>query len=229
MKKKYIFFSAVCLFAFAGITFTSCSSDDDGEAKVVRATDKGTFTDTRDGNVYRWVRYGNLEWMADNFRLNLNDDVRCWLYGDPNGKRVDVNKYGRLYTYQGALDACPEGWRLPTDEDWRQLEMLLGMSKNDADAYEWRGNIAKSMLTMYGDSTDLNLILAGLYSSHNTGGQAYGYHMGSLGYYWTSTVDSVKGAGFYFYRRFIYNRTSVYRQSTDGDNFFSVRYVRDAE
>ena len=35
---------------------------------------------------------------------------------------VDFNEHGNLYTWEEALAACPEGWRLPTDEDWQNLE-----------------------------------------------------------------------------------------------------------
>lgn len=213
----------------AGMAFTSCSDDDDAApTSKVPASAKGTWTDSRDGHTYHWVRYGNTDWMADNFKYNLNDEGRNWLYGDGSGRTVNVEKYGYLYTYQGAVDACPDGWRLPTDEDWQKLEMALGMSSADAAKYNWRGNIAKRMVTLYGDSTDLNLMFGGYYNTGGAGGQEYGFRMGALGYYWTASVDTTKGgSGFYFYREFIYNSDKVFRQSTSGSDYFSVRYVRD--
>ena len=64
MKAKYNL-----LLMLMGMSFclTSCSDDDDAVAKVAPSA-TGTYTDPRDGNEYRWVRYGNLEWLADNFR-----------------------------------------------------------------------------------------------------------------------------------------------------------------
>ena len=47
-----------------------------------------------------------------------------------------------LYTYEGALKAVPEGWRLPTDDDWKKLEATLGMSVSQIGMLdEWRGKL----------------------------------------------------------------------------------------
>lgn len=55
--------------------------------------------------------------------------------------------YGLLYTYEAALQAIPEGWRLPTDEDWEKLERALGMSAAELDkTNEWRGNREAALL-----------------------------------------------------------------------------------
>ena len=129
MIKKYNLLLAIliCL-PFA---FTSCSDDDDVPTSLIPASDKGVYTDERDGNEYQWVRYGNLEWMAENFRYDLRDEDYCRVYSG-DSRTLDPKVYGRLYTYQGAVNACPEGWRLPTDEDWQSLEMAMGMSASDA-------------------------------------------------------------------------------------------------
>ena len=58
-----------------------------------------------------------------------------------------MEKYGLLYTYDGALKALPEGWKLPTDEDWKQLEETLGMSEHELNLLdEWRGATAGILL-----------------------------------------------------------------------------------
>ena len=55
--------------------------------------------------------------------------------------------YGLLYTYEAALQAVPEGWRLPTDEDWEKLERALGMAASELDkTNEWRGNREAALL-----------------------------------------------------------------------------------
>lgn len=54
-------------------------------------------------------------------------------------------KYGLLYTLDAARKAVPEGWRIPTDEDWKKLERALGMITSDLDRMEeWRGSAAIS-------------------------------------------------------------------------------------
>ncbi|MBA7584634.1 hypothetical protein ES708_26591 [subsurface metagenome] len=47
--------------------------------------------------------------------------------------------YGVLYNWPAALNACPTGWHLPSDEEWKQLEMYLGMSQSEAENTGWRG------------------------------------------------------------------------------------------
>ncbi|MCH5327559.1 MAG: hypothetical protein J1E02_00930, partial [Coprobacter sp.] len=50
-------------------------------------------------------------------------------------------KYGLLYTLDAARKAVPEGWRIPTDEDWKKLELALGLAAGELDRLEtWRGN-----------------------------------------------------------------------------------------
>lgn len=48
--------------------------------------------------------------------------------------------YGLLYTYDAALAAIPEGWRLPSDADWKNLEKALGMTAEEVEKQDvWRG------------------------------------------------------------------------------------------
>ena len=48
--------------------------------------------------------------------------------------------YGLLYTYDAALAAIPEGWRLPSDADWKNLEKALGMTAEEVERQDvWRG------------------------------------------------------------------------------------------
>lgn len=222
--KHILFFLPVAVLAL----LAACSDDDDSTASYVAPTSEGTYTDPRDGQTYKWVRYGNLDWMAENYRYyvgGLQDSV--YVDADENTHLAEL---GRLYTPAGAQAATPDGWRLPTDEDWKQLEMTLGMSRNDADKTEqWRGNIAKSMITSNGDTTALNIRLAGYYTPYTTMGMTGFRFISAYGWYWSSTTDTTKGDGYTFGRKFIWNRTSVWRGSFDNKLKFSVRYVRDAQ
>lgn len=226
MKAKYHII--IAMLAMVCLGFTACSDDEEVPTDAIAPSATGTFTDERDGETYNWVQYGNLQWMAENFRYNLYDETSCRLY-TKDEQEVDVNKYGRLYTNTGAQAACPEGWRLPTDEDWKNLEMQLGMSSSDADKMDYRGNIAKRMVSEYENKPALNLIFGGYYTPNMIMGMTGYRFMGSKAYYWTATTDKDKGENFFIYRQCLAGNNSVCRQSTTNSFYMSVRYVRDAQ
>jgi uncharacterized protein (TIGR02145 family) len=60
----------------------------------------------------------------------------------------NCNLYGGLYYWnemmqytltEGAQGICPDGWHIPSDAEWKTLEMELGMSQSQADGYYYRG------------------------------------------------------------------------------------------
>jgi len=103
------------------------------EADYNYSQEDNTFTDPRDGQVYATVTIGDQVWMAENLNFEI---ANSWYY-DNDPANGDI--YGRLYTWDAAMMACPEGWHLPSDEEWKTLEMNLGMSQGEADATDWRG------------------------------------------------------------------------------------------
>ncbi len=226
MKNRFLISLSALLCMLA---FCSCSDDEDTVLSKIPAEAKGQWTDPRDGNVYEWVRYGDTEWMAENFKYNLEGSLIYQNYHD-DGMEQNLAKYGRLYDYRGAVAACPEGWRLPTDEDWQKLEQYMGMSKSDAAKFDWRGDIATRLFSLYGHPCDLNLLLAGYYTNYTIMGTSGYRFMGIFGFYWTATRDESKDGEYYFYRKFTYAKDAVYRQSMEpGNQYLSVRYVRDAQ
>ncbi|MCK9499886.1 MAG: hypothetical protein GX793_00635 [Bacteroidales bacterium] len=100
-----------------------------------------SFTDERDGNVYKIVQIGEQTWMAENLKyLPSVDGPTTGSYTNPHyyvyaydGNDVDKAKsseayqtYGVLYNWTAALQACPSGWHLPSNEEWTQLTEFLG-------------------------------------------------------------------------------------------------------
>lgn len=233
MKNRFLYTVVIAV----ATAVVSCGSDDESVPEMAYPTDCGTFVDVRDGFQYHWVRYGTLDWMVDNAHYYIDDEAYCRVYpvGAGNGHtdytdRTNWQRFGCLYNVSGAQCACPDGWRLPTDEDWQQLERCFGMSESAARSYEWRGMIASNLLKASADSTSIHLQLGGYYTESWNNWSSHFREWSAVGYYWTSSADESSDNGLYFYRKLMWNQNGVYRQSTSPeDMFFSVRYVRDVK
>ena len=226
----------VVLLLFSPVVFVSCG-DDEETIPVVTPTATGTMTDN-DGNEYRWVRIGNLDWMAESSRagepwydqsyLTENGIENYFYTRDDEEAEQRLQTLGNYYTYYQALDNCPDAWRLPTDDDWKQLEMALGMSKEEADKTGWRTGAA-SLLTQGTEGTGLNFGFAGQLASYSKASISE-YHIGDYGYFWSSTIDPDAAYESAFIRKITPAQPNkVQRVSTmTSYRYISVRYCRDA-
>ena len=76
--------------------------------------------DTRDGKAYKTIQIGSQTWMAENLNYETENS---YCYDDD---LANCETYGRLYTWEAALNACPEGWHLPTKEEFVTLISNVG-------------------------------------------------------------------------------------------------------
>lgn len=80
--------------------------------------------DTRDGQEYKIIEIGRFTWMVKNLNYTANNS---WCYDDTE---PNCENYGRLYTWDAARNACPDGWSLPTRFQWNDLVDAVGGTAN---------------------------------------------------------------------------------------------------
>ncbi|MFZ2898852.1 MAG: FISUMP domain-containing protein [Saprospiraceae bacterium] len=139
-----------------------------GEAKLL-----DTYIDQRDGKRYPAVKTGGQTWLQRNLAYQTDGAV-C--YGD---KPLMCENLGALYTWEAAMRACPNGWRLPDTKDW------------DALANAWGGYDNKKTYEamIYGGQSFFQTQLSGKQAPD---GAFSGMH--EEGWFWTSSASGTKEA-----------------------------------
>lgn len=200
------------------------------------------FTDKRDGQRYRTVNLGSQTWMAQNLAYlpevsphgSGSSSVSHYYVVDYGGtdplearQSETYNQYGVLYNWTAAQNACPDGWHLPTDEEWITLEGHLGMSAEELQKRRFRnsGEVgsqlkAKTVWPENGvgiDSHDFTILPAG----YRGGGQGFVY-VGSFAAFWTASISGNTP----WYRGFFYFNDGSYRETWSRSDGFSIRCVK---
>lgn len=125
----------------------------------------GEFKDPRDSNVYKTTIIGTQKWMSQN--LNYVTDSSTTYNSSTYSDYSPL--YGQYYTYNEALEVCPEGWHLPSETEYDSLIYLT------TGEYELKGLLSKILGGR--DDYGFTLVLGG----------GIGISEGTSGYYWTST------------------------------------------
>lgn len=133
--------------------------------------------DSRDSKRYPVVQLNGQTWLAENLNFDIGGSG-SWCY---NRQSQNCEKYGRLYTWPAAKEACEglgDGWHLPSQEEWASLARLFGGNENESDDY---GEAASKALRQGGKS-GFNAMLGGLMDPTNEH-----TNIGKRGAYWSAT------------------------------------------
>lgn len=156
----------------AGLVFSAC--DDSYSCSIhhcvatnhlnqgmLAAGKYGDFLDPRDDQVYKVVTIGQQTWMAQNLNYIPKSGEESWCWGN---NEDFCEKYGRLYTWDAAMKVCPEGWHLPT---WDDFNALIKHIEPDYSA--------DTSLHGYSPNTGKLLKAAGVWAEYGTGSDDLGF------------------------------------------------------
>lgn len=211
--------------------------------------DQLSFTTTIsdiDGNDYHSVQIGTQTWMAENLKVtHLNDGSEidlissdlewktsktpsyCWYYNIVPVDGINGALYNFYTVSTGKL--CPVGWNVPTDGDWKTLELFMGMPVADVDMINWRGEELSQILK----AVEGWYVLNGIQDMYGFKAFPSGIRHGMTGsfedfnystYWWSSTIyDDTSG----WYRSLGVVESGIYRSSQVNQSGFSVRCIKD--
>ena len=196
-----------------------------------------------DGNVYQTVRIGKQVWMAENLKVthfrngdaipNHRDDdewdsaTSAYCFYDNDTTNIDV--YGMMYNWFAVNDSrniAPEGWHVPTDDEWQQLVDYLGGDSLAGGKMKSTGTI-KAGNGLWGGANEGATNESSF--SALPGGYRYNHgvfdSIGCTPYFWSSTESS---NGTAWYRYLYYGNTTVYRHDSGWkQGGYSIRCVKD--
>ena len=194
--------------------------------------------------------------FADGADILLIDADTSWrdkaltgeIYGWIDNNEDVYNEYGVYYNWKAAMHSnpssdgnpsgvqgvCPDGWHLPSDAEWKQLELYLGISEDYLDSTGWRGNTEGGSLKEVG--------MARWFEPNNGATDAFGFTalpagiryedtgisewIGRIASFWSATelefeVDQA------WKRSLSANKAEISRQQNSKGRGMSVRCVAD--
>jgi len=244
-------------FALGGIVlitcftvFFDCKKKDNKNPLSHSTSETGTMTD-QDGNIYKTVKIGDQWWMAENLKVtqyrngdqipNITDgtewmNLRTGAYCAWENDSIYSSVYGYLYNWYAVDDSrniAPNGWHVPTDDEWKTLEKYLGMSQFGVDREGWQrgtneGGKLKEAGTIHWESPNTGATNESGFSALPSGWrlryEGTFFYLGYNANFWTSTESDALSA---WYRFLTYKDSYVYRWDCSKPYGYSIRLVMD--
>jgi uncharacterized protein (TIGR02145 family) len=230
-----------------GIFIFGCDPKEDPEKSI----ETGTVTDVQ-GNVYKTVKIGDQWWMAENLKVKMYRDGTFLqnIENENDWSNAMIGAYciyenghapspppGLLYNWfaiNNSKGLAPDGWHIPTDDEWQKLEQSIGMSGADAMRNGWRGTKEGDKLKVASpngwtefenvwstNESGFTALAGGCRLPNATYGQPALF---STGFWWTTTESNPDEA---YYRYLDYKNSNVFRNHDSKRYGFSVRCVKD--
>ena len=225
-----------------GVSFTGCQE----EETPTRVVETSTMTDV-DGNVYKTVKIGNQWWMAENLAVTRFNDGSSLSFISTNTfsnndweniteaayTSLNDGQYGFLYNFpavESAKNIAPEGWHVPTDEDWKILEREVGMLESESNYLGWRGvSEAEKLVTEFSAGWPNGIVLFGSddygFNAKPGGCRLFNGETNfenNVAFWWTASTSGNEG----WYRYIDANQTRIFRQHTYKGYGMGIRCVK---
>jgi len=198
---------------------------------------------------YSVVKIGNKFWMAENLNTeafedeslipivldneqwrNMNSAAFC-NYDNDNTLSED---YGKLYNWFAVNDLrniCPEGWYIPTEADWQQLEIYFGINNNELYTSGWRTDyfgcfLRETSTELWQENIGNNINLSG-FSARPAGMRSFTgefHYLNTHATWWTATESNLRDS---WMRGVGMNTCSIYRNDGRKTMGFSIRCIKD--
>jgi uncharacterized protein (TIGR02145 family) len=164
-------------------------------------TNQSTFTDIRDGHIYKTVEIGEQVWMAENLNYYA-EGLRQYKEYENDCKYG--NMYGLLYDWKTATKVCPGGWHLPSNEEWLTLINFVGGEKIAGKELKAKNGFAALPGGYYHPIKGFN-------------------DVGNFGYWWSSS-EIHENRAFYYYMN--YNGDGIGCYGYSKMSMYSVRCIK---
>jgi uncharacterized protein (TIGR02145 family) len=189
------------------------------KAEAIRMANSGNAsTGTSDKKVYKTVKIGSQTWFAENLDYGGEDgDIGTC----PDNEPKNCPKYGRLYNWEDAMLACPDGWHLPSEEEWQTLMDFAGSAagqKLKAKSGWEKWDCQYTEVDDRGRKTSKSKCNSDSYGFSALPSSSKGYY----GYWWTSS-ESYYSVGVISMQ---YNSESVYKGNDNKSKAYHVRCLK---
>ena len=193
-----------------------------------------------DGNVYHTITIGNQVWMAEDLKTTRYNDgtpiprvenydewaeLTLPAYSWYNNDSVYREDFGALYNYYAVESGklCPEGWHVPSDEDWIALETRLGGASNAGGALKEAGTVHWKTPNTGASNESGFTALPGGYRSYNG---TFNW-MRTYGLWWSATEKSwYGGPPKVIYRDLRYDGQDIRRNISEKNSGLLVRCIK---
>jgi uncharacterized protein (TIGR02145 family) len=196
-----------------------------------------------DGNIYHKVSIGTQIWLTENLRTThyRNGDSIPLVITDAQWKTLttgawcnydnlpsNAKTYGRLYNWHAVNDSrglCPEGWHVPSDNEWNSLALFLGGESVAGGKMKTTGTIEQGNGSWYAPNTGATNSsgFTGLPGGYRINYGNY-YSIGNVAYFWSSSDTTLLNSWNFVLDA---NNENLIRHYNFQTNGFSVRCIKD--